>query len=1086
MIESYVAMLGPNLILFVSFLPKKDPENVQAMVGAAILEMAGLDETHKDFSSRTEKAIKMMSMANLLDHSNAMVQNHLANHYFWKWTPLTGTVSITQGSTLIKSSQVLPLEPGESIRIGTKFEATVKEDNSLEGDESFLYRISTPWKDESAAGLKVWKKDYERVIDLAKGAYSSTSVHEIQAESLFFLARVYHVREDNDNAHKCYERACKLAPQLNPARFGLAQTLIVKEQYAEAANHLKQLVATSVNATDALALLGLLEVRSGTKGQEEGLSHLRKAIELDPLNPNLVLLEAMALQQHKSGYPQSLEKYKKAMELMEKKGDDVPYTVYNNIGVLCHETKRFDEALDMFRLALFSLDDEYATARTATLENKGIAGGSIRCNENDMFYSLLDSGVRVQKIAGEKLIVKVLNANGENTLNSLPFSENDSVRIDDSFSTRITKITLSESDVLIEIEDELSDDCENNENKVFEEDNSESKVHAIYVKRENKLLEIQEATTIAFNIARLHESAGRTVAAIELHKAITKRNPAYVSSYLRLACIAVDCGCLNECAEWLKIAAVSAPGNSEVLTLIGNLHLSLCDWKPAQKVFEGLMAQKISSVEAYSSLSMGNIYFATLHVKEDRYSKHLQYASDFYKRILTKDPLNAYAANGIGTVLAEKAEVFKAKEIFNRVREVSGDSISDTLLNLGHIYLAQKKHPEALQMYKSYLKRAEDGTTPITSKSRLEDIVDVLLYIAFAYFDWARHTELFNDVSAAPADGRYKQAMEHLRLAISKRSKKDVVLKYNLCMTKLQAANCVLQKLTRNIPRTVEEVKEALAGLEDSLVVVEKMVEDKEKGEKVNIRTSVLEDFLKHCRANITSAQSHLEDEMKRAEEDRAEQDFRRLAAEATATEMALNEAIRKQEEAKLQEERDRRAEAKMKKVEELKAGWTKEQEAVQTEKKVKKRNLDTENDFIVDEDAPKDTRGLFDDSEESDVESDRDDDAATKKNMPKPSQGDLFGDSDEEDEIKNDTRQNQTSKGLFADSDEDDDVILESETKPVKATVATSKDLFGDSENEDESDEELIRTDKKRTNESEGEGEQSSKKQRVADEEET
>jgi len=84
---------------------------------------------------------------------------------------------------------------------------------------------------------------------------------------------------------------------------------------------------------------------------------------------------------------------------------------------------------------------------------------------------------------------------------------------------------------------------------------------------------------------------------------------------------------------------------------------------------------------------MGNVYFANLHVSEQRYAKHLQYASDYYKRILGKDPLNAYAANGIGTVLAEKGEIFKAKEVFNRVREVSGDSIADALLNLGHIYL---------------------------------------------------------------------------------------------------------------------------------------------------------------------------------------------------------------------------------------------------------------------------------------------------------------------------------------------------------------------------------------------------------------
>jgi RNA polymerase-associated protein CTR9 len=127
-----------------------DRENVDAMVGAAVLNMASLDETSKDFNSLMEKAIKMMSMANLLDHSNAMVQNHLANHYFWKWTPVSGTVEVTQGSTLVKSSQPMPLDPGERIRIGTGFETNVTEDSSPEEEEDMTnFRMQSPWKGSS-------------------------------------------------------------------------------------------------------------------------------------------------------------------------------------------------------------------------------------------------------------------------------------------------------------------------------------------------------------------------------------------------------------------------------------------------------------------------------------------------------------------------------------------------------------------------------------------------------------------------------------------------------------------------------------------------------------------------------------------------------------------------------------------------------------------------------------------------------------------------------------------------------------------------------------------------------------------------
>ncbi|OEU21277.1 TPR-like protein [Fragilariopsis cylindrus CCMP1102] len=798
-----------------------DAENVEGMVGAAVLDMMNLDETSSHFNSQMEKAIKMMSMANLLDHSNAMVQNHLANHYFWKWTPIAGTI----------------------------------------------------------------QKDYDRVIALAKGAYNSTSVQEIQAESLFFLARVYHVRGMMDDAGKVYDRSCKLNPNLTPARFGLAQVLIYQEQYDQAAAHLQLVLGTSSTATDALATLGLLEVKTERKSQE-GLAHLRKAIDLDPLNPELILLEALALQQHESNFAKALERYNKAAELMKRQGIRIPFEIYTNIGVLSHETRKFDEN------------------------------------------------------------------------------------------------SKKKSDL------------------------------SVFVKRENSRMDDPHAISIAFNLARLHETSGRNLAAIELHKAILKRNPAYVNSYLRLACIAIDCGALNECAGWLKIAAETAPGNPEVLTLIGNLHLSLCDWAPAQNIFDGLLGKKIPNVEAYALLSMGNVYFANLDIPS-RYAKHLGYAGDFYKRILTKDNANAYAANGLGTVIAEKAELFKAKEVFNRVREVTGDTISDTHLNLAHIYLAQKKHPEALQMYQSYLKRTEDGTSPITSKSRLDDKVDVLHYIAFAYFDWARQTELFNNAKAAPADDRYKKAMEHIELAL--------------------AANCVLQKLTRNIRRTAQEVEEALNGLQHSLETVDTILKSKNEGGKVLISTSILNDFITHCKSNIESAKSHLEDERKREEEASEIRELQRMAAESNREEQKLQHELKKQDEAKKQEKQDQRAREKMRKVEDLQSGWEQEQAKAAAEKRTKKAPPPSEmieNNVPLEEDqeeAPPDaTAGLFDDSDDSD----EDVDEAKKTGV----------NDDEDKEIAANT----THQDLFGDSSDEDS---DEELKPSSGTKRGGDDKEGDDE---------------------------------------
>lgn len=314
-------------------------------------------------------------------------------------------------------------------------------------------------------------------------------------------------------------------------------------------------------------------------------------------------------------------------------------------------------------------------------------------------------------------------------------------------------------------------------------------------------------------------------------------------------------------------------------------------------------------------------------------------------------------------------------------------------------------------MYQSYLKRTEDGTAPITSKSRLDDKVEVLHYIAFAYFDWARQTELFNNAKAAPADERYKKAMEHIELALidNTSESKNGLLTYNLCMTKLQAANCVLQKLTRSIRRTAQEVEEALNGLQHSLETVETILKNKKEGAKVLISTSILNDFVTHCKSNIESAKSHLEDERKREEEANEIRELQRMAAESKKEEQKLQKELKMQEAAKKQEERDRRAREKMRKVEDLRSGWEHEQAMAKAavQKRTQNKPPPAPEDLAanniqleVDGEEPKPaSAGLFDDSsDDEEVETNKDENDENKEIGAKTTQQDLFGDSSDEE----------------------------------------------------------------------------------------
>ncbi len=123
-----------------------DPNNVEAMVGIAVLDTASLDDRlSKDYRAKSENAIRLISMANMIDHSNAMVQNHLANHYFKKWTPVSAvTAKVQKGSDIIRGSGPMNLDIGERIRIGPSFETTI-----VDEEDNMTFKIKDLWTEDS-------------------------------------------------------------------------------------------------------------------------------------------------------------------------------------------------------------------------------------------------------------------------------------------------------------------------------------------------------------------------------------------------------------------------------------------------------------------------------------------------------------------------------------------------------------------------------------------------------------------------------------------------------------------------------------------------------------------------------------------------------------------------------------------------------------------------------------------------------------------------------------------------------------------------------------------------------------------------
>ena len=249
---------------------------------------------------------------------------------------------------------------------------------------------------------------------------------------------------------------------------------------------------------------------------------------------------------------------------------------------------------------------------------------------------------------------------------------------------------------------------------------------------------------------------------------------------------------------------------------------------------------------------------------------------------------------------------------------------------------------------------------------------------------------------------------------------------------------------------------------------------------KIPISTSLLQDFITHCKSNIESAKSHLAEEKRREKEAQDVLDAQREAAEIKQQEEAMKLEVQKAQEEVRQAERDRKvrpflyifqfvetrltflfqAEARMKQVEQLRADWEREMEAKKAAAEKRKKGKSGQGAPDVEEES-----GLFDDQ------------LAANDNAP------LFEDSDDDDD--DDDNVNETNKSEVDDArPKNDSMDNVDNVEGAVAPETTEKELFGDSSS-DESDDELIPTGMKRAHESHPEEDEGvAKKRRVLEDE--
>ncbi|GMI48186.1 hypothetical protein TrCOL_g2038 [Triparma columacea] len=178
---------------------------IEGVVRRAVLDLAESDDTTDEGRARVENAIKIIVTSPLHDKNNAMVKNHLANHFFYVYTAIPGIVALLENSngTVFKCSQSMDLRQGD------------------------------------------------RVLNFAKAGFHATKeVAAVRAESCWLMGRVYQVQGEYEDAEKFYHQAVKLDSSFSPALFSYSEVLVRKTDYIAAVECLEKVLKTIPNSPD--------------------------------------------------------------------------------------------------------------------------------------------------------------------------------------------------------------------------------------------------------------------------------------------------------------------------------------------------------------------------------------------------------------------------------------------------------------------------------------------------------------------------------------------------------------------------------------------------------------------------------------------------------------------------------------------------------------------------------------------------------------------------------------------------------------------------------------------------------------------
>mmetsp|Transcript_24228 Transcript_24228/g.61650 ORF Transcript_24228/g.61650 Transcript_24228/m.61650 type:complete len:900 (-) Transcript_24228:88-2787(-) len=524
-------------------------------------------------------------------------------------------------------------------------------------------------------------------------------------------------------------------------------------------------------------------------------------------------------------------------------------------------------------------------------------------------------------------------------------------------------------------------------------------------------------TALAYNLARLQEAGGELSEATRTYEEILAVQPDYIDCYLRLACVARAKGAIATALDWARQALSRAGGHSDALALISQLHMERREYPQAEAAIKQLQKATAAAQDGrgagpardiYGQLAMGNLLLASIPTdrrKEEasrRAEKQLLSALDQYRMVLKADPANAWAANGVGAVLAELGRLDEAGEVFSDVQAAAAASggflhIPDLYVNLANCALAKQEYASALRLYRLAADKLDAGKR-----------AHLLLYLARANYDC-------DELPTARA---------HLLRAIHV-FPTNYPLRFNVALTMQEwAVRAYRKQRPAGDPTRLPEYERAQSELEQAVKFFESLASL--PPERTKLDPNKLTAHIKFCKDQLNNAGSHISAAQREAEalaEQRQNAErLRELADQRRQVEAMRREALERAE----REAQEARAKEALDKQERLKGEWRLKREAEPLEgaeggegggKKKKKASGGGK--------KKKGVRGMAQDAEEP---TDEGEDEPKPEGVQAggdglPDNEDLFG-SDSDDDAEDAAREKEMLAKAGLDSDDDDEEL--------------------------------------------------------------